>query len=268
MSTEHQQDPFGEEGFPRVEPNPSPAKTFGILNIVFGILLLLCVSCSGMSLLVSTQAGMGQMMQAQQAQMNQQLKADRQREVQALEQQEQKAPTPEEKARLQAQRKALEAQPDVKVPDFQKMYGLDDAQVRSYLLTDTLSAFVLDLAMIISGIGLVSLREWGRRAALWVAGLKVLRLVSLYSFYIVVIIPVMSKRMEQFFDEMAKAGQQGGAPPGAPGGAAFASFMGGMMTVFAVAMIVLGSIYPVIVLLVLSRPAVKAACAPATPVMD
>jgi len=116
---------------------------------------------------------------------------------------------------------------------------------------------LLNLGMVVSGIGLLMSRGWGRKLALWVAGLKIGRLVLGQGIYMIVCIPIYSRQMAAMMEQMSQMGPAGQGPP--PG--AFASFgpmMGIIMAVQCVAMIVLGSIYPAIVLWLLNTSAVKA----------
>src|SRR5215471_1940587 len=68
-----------------VEPNPSAAKTIGVLNIVFGACLLLCGLCCG--LYMTAVAAMGPMMAVQQQQVQQQMQqaAEAQRQAELKE---------------------------------------------------------------------------------------------------------------------------------------------------------------------------------------
>jgi len=98
--------------------------------------------------------------------------------------------------------------------------------------------------------------------ALWVAALKIVRLIALYSFYAVAVVPGLAEQFRAFFEEMARA-----APPGPNGPAPqqlgmLATVVAVAMVVYAIFMILLGSVYPVVVLVLLTRPRVKAACAP------
>jgi hypothetical protein len=70
------------------------------------------------------------------------------------------------------------------------------------------------------------------------------------------------------FEEMAKAAPPGQRVPGAAEIGQMGTGLGIMYTAFAIGMIILGAIYPVIVLILLSRPHVKAACVPAAMAQD
>jgi len=246
------------EGFPGITRNVSACKTIGTLNIIFGAGLLLLGLCCGLQLFA--QMTLAPMFTAQsQQQMQAALIAERQQQVQRLRDQEKAAKSDEEKAELQTQIKNLEAMPPPKMPDFTKVYGTDDPRVVGYWITDFVSGMILNLLLLISGIGLLTVKEWGRKLGVWVAGLKIVRLLALYGFAIIVIVPLTTERIIQMMKEM-----QENFPPGpqkaAPSLEEMATVMGTMMTVSFVATIVLGAIYPVVALIVLTRPSVKAAC--------
>src|SRR5687768_10445715 len=104
---------------PAEESNPSAAKTIGILNIVFGSILLLCVICSGLNAMM--QSAMGPMFAMQQQQMQQAMQQERQARLEQLQALEKAAKDEDEKKKLQAQQKVIQAQPVPKMPDFSKL---------------------------------------------------------------------------------------------------------------------------------------------------
>ncbi len=243
------------------QPKTSIPKTIGILNILFGSLLLLCGICWSLNLMM--QSAMGPMMAMQQQQVQQALEAERQRKLQELQELENAAQDEKEKATLKAKQNALKAQPQPKMPDMTKF--TQDVAFQGYAIADVVTGLVLNILMVVSGIGLVGLKEWGRRTAIWVAALKIVRLVALYGFFALAVVPVMVKQFtsmfQEMFEEMAKAAPPGQRIPGPAEMGQMGTVMGVMMTAFAIGMIIFGAIYPVIVLILLSRPRVKAACA-------
>jgi len=254
--------------FPEQRPRTAIPKTIGILNIVFGSLLLLCGICSGLGL--AMQSAMGPMLAVQQKQFQQMMEADRQRKLQELQDREQAAQNEEEKAAIQARQKALKAQPLPKMPDIAKFS--QQVGFQAYWIVDVVTGLILNILMVVSGIGLLHFKEWGRQQGLWVAALKIVRLVAVYGFFILVVVPNMAKAFTTMFQEMA-AEMAKTAPPGqrVPGPAEMGqmgTLLGIWYTAFAIGMIILGVIYPVIVLILLSRPRVNSACAPAALAQD
>lgn len=239
------------------EPNTGVPKTIGILNIVFGVLLLLCGVCSGLN--VVTQSAFGPMIAAQQKQIQQALEAERQAKLKKLQEQEEAAEDEQEKAKIQAQQKVVRAQPMPVAPDTSKF--MTAPGVQGYMIADALSGIALNVLMIISGIGLLALKEWGRLVAVWVAAIKVIRLVAIYGYFALAVAPVMAQQFRAMFEEMAKAAPPGPKAPSPEELAQISTVMGATMTGTAIGMIVLGSIYPVVVLILLTRARVKAAFA-------
>jgi hypothetical protein len=262
------QPPFPDDNEPYApllerRPRTGIPKTIGVLNIVFGALLLLCGICFGLSL--AMQLAMGPMFAGQQQQIQQMLEADRRQKLQELQDLEQAAQDEKEKAAIQARQKALQAQPIPKMPDMAKF--TQDMGLQAYGIADVVTGLILNILMVISGVGLVSLKEWGRRLGLCVAILKIVRLIALYSIFILVVVPNITKTFmsmfQEMFEEMAKVAPPGQRVPGAAEMGQMGTGLGIMFTAYAIGMIILGVIYPIIVLILLSRPQAKAACAPA-----
>jgi hypothetical protein len=237
------------------EPDASTPWTLGLLNVIFGALLILGGICSGLNF--ALQWAMGPVMAQQQQQLQQVMEAQRQAEMSKLDERERASQDENEKARLRAQRQAVQSQPMPKIPDTSKF--MRDSRVLSYLIGDILTGMGLNVMMLIAGVGLMRLRRWGRETALWVAGLKLVRLVILYGYFAVAVVPAVVRQLSAMFEEMAKS-----LPPGSGALApdqfgAAAAMIGVMMVVFSVGMILLGAIYPIIVLILLTRQRVKAA---------
>jgi hypothetical protein len=250
--------PDDYEDFPEslrgVVPNVSAAKMVGTLNIVFAAVLLLFGICCGLQFAAQTTlvAIFGEQ---QREQIHAEMKAQRDRVIQELKDQEKAATTQQEKTQLQAQRNRLEAQPVPKMPDFAKVYGTDDPRIAGGSLVDIGTGILLNILMLIAGIGLVAVKEWGRKMGIWIAVLKILRLLTVYPYWILIGVPIVTARIRELIEETAAG--QGGPPQHIDQAIAV---MGTVMTVGCLAMLVLGLIYPVAVLIALTRPSVKAAC--------
>lgn len=121
------------------------------------------------------------------------------------------------------------------------------------------TAFVLNLLMIASGVGLLQRVEWGRKLGLWAAGAKLARLVIVYGFFMVLVVPPLSRELGEAVGGQLAA-QGGGMPAGMPN---MTQVYAVMYTAIGVSSIVLGAIYPIITLVMLAKPGVRAACAPA-----
>jgi hypothetical protein len=142
-----------------------------------------------------------------------------------------------------------------------KMYALDDNRVIAFVVTDAVLGIVLNIVLILSGAGLVAMREWARKLALGVATAKIGRLVLLQGCNIIFILPIMARQMAAGMDEMMTQMPVGpGAAPPPQFGSQFAMLMLAMMSGSAVCTAVFGAIYPILLLWFLTRPDAKAAC--------
>jgi hypothetical protein len=149
------------------------------------------------------------------------------------------------------------------------MYGLGNGPVKTFYMTDLITAAVLNLLMLLAGIGLVWLRNWGRILGMWVAGLKIIRLVVIYTIFAVSIGPVMTKATVDMISKMQKVQQRQAARAGQPAAPGIltnqqqlqvAKTLAVMWTGYAVGFVILGSIYPAVALVLLSTEGCRAAC--------
>ena len=215
----------------------------------------LCVGCSGVYMLMA--AAFLPTMQAAQQGMQQQVEKERQSKINKLKAEEDKAETPAEQDQLKAEREQLENAPSAKMPDMSKLYGFNDRRVTGYFAIDFGTALVLNVMLLISGIGLLGLKPWARRLGIYTSIAKIARLVVLYTGYIVVIMPIQVAAMTEMIAEMSRIQPRGpqGPPPQQMG-----TMMGLGMTMYAVVFVLLAIIYPAISWYLLCRPSVKAAC--------
>lgn len=121
------------------------------------------------------------------------------------------------------------------------------------------TAFVLNLLMIAAGIGLLQRVEGGRKLALWTAGAKLARLVIIYGAFLVFIVPPLSRELGETVG-VQLAAQGAGMPANMPN---MTQVYAVMYSAIGVGTIVLGAIFPIITLVMLAKPGVRAACAPA-----
>lgn len=247
-----------------VTPPPTSAhRLIGMLSVSFAGVMLLCGACGSVSMLM--QVAMAPLSEGYQRTMVEALKAQRQQErdksIAELKVQEEAAVTEEEKAQLAAQRQTLEAQPIVDLPVADMMGMYREPTFIGYLVADTITGLVLNALLLTSGIGLLAAKSWARKLAIWVAALKIARLVFVYGFAIAFVVPTFSKQMGKVAEQMVgQLPSRPGAPPMPPAGQTIATAYGIALTSSAVLMILFGAIYPVIMLWVLTRPKVKAAC--------
>ena len=189
---------------PASPPRTSAHRLIGMLNVSFAGVMLLCGACGSVSMLM--QVAMAPLSEGYQRTMIEALKAQRQQEhdksIAELKEQEEATENEEEKAQLAAQRKTLEAQPPADVPIADMMAAYRDPKLIGYLVADSITGLVLNALLLASGIGLLAARAWARKLAIWVAGLKIARLVLVYGFAIAFVIPTFSKQMGEVAEQM------------------------------------------------------------------
>ena len=261
----------GPSGY--VVPQPRIPKVIGILNIVFAAALLICGACSGIyAAMMPSMAKMMTQVQAQadtqrKAQIQQSLEsvAKEEKELEALPADQKNAQTEAKKGELTERRRELEESLKRPSPmpmfDMSKM-GLDDPKLIGWWATDVVTALILNVLMLVSGIALVRFKPSGLSLGKWVAGLKIARLVVLYSVFIVVIVPPLSRNYARAVVDMFQQQQAAvGKPlPPALGIDQMTRLYTIMYSITGVAMMVLGGIYPIVTLWLLSRPGARAAC--------
>jgi len=228
---------------------PGVVKTLGALNIVFGVGLMLCGTAFdayfvALPSLMST-------LERQQESVQDQFQQRRDAEIQALRVQEEKAETAEEKARARADRIAAESQPLPNPPmpmaDL-SMYGLDDPRVRTHYAVEGATCLLVNLLMLISGIGLLRLKNWGRRMAIQVAVLKVVRLVLLTGSLMFIVQPILDAKQAQAQARQPDAGQLEAMKT-----------VRSFTSIFLILFLGVGSVYPALVILLLTRPGARSA---------
>ena len=248
-------------------PKPQPVKTIGLLNIVFAALLLVMTVCSMTSMLMSpmweTYA------RAQQQQITQQITAQEEARkkvaLDSLAEREKAAKSDAEKAQLAEERRAILARKPF-IPDTTMGIGImRDRSFQAYAWADYLSALPLNLMMLASGIGLIKLRPWGKRLAIWTSWLKLARIAVLLAYTVLVVSPSMTRYFGKEFDKMAVgiAQSQGGPPQRVAqirqAMRSMTQVIGAMTTIAFAVTYLLAAIYPCVVIYVLNRPGSQAA---------
>ncbi len=222
-------------------------RVFGILNILFS-LLAACVAAYALVMAVYMPVMAKTMEQARQAAQESNVA-----QIETLEEEEAAATTEEEKAEIRAEIEALEATSETKAAN--PFAAMNDPKVNLYSMVDGSTGLFFNLLMFISGVGLLFRREWARKLAIWTAGLKIVRLISLQAVNMVVIIPIRMKLMQEMYEQMNMGGQGVATTE-------MAGIQGVMFTAWAVVLLVVGCVYPALTWWFLSRPGVKVACQP------
>jgi hypothetical protein len=246
-----------------VLPRPRILNVMGILNILVATLLMLFSVYLGWyaAFMPINNRALAQVRAIAEAD----LEAKRQAGLKAIDEAEKTASTASEKTELAARRKALEVPAKLTIPigmDLEKL-GMGGWKFVLYYGFDVATALVLDVLLLVAGIGMLRREMWGIRLGIAAAAGKIARLVLLYSFVIVAVIPPMAQGSGRVALEMAQQQKAMGAPmPPMMDAAFFTKLYFVTYTVMAVGMMLFGSIYPAIALWYLSRPGARAACEP------
>jgi len=242
-----------------VVPNPQVPRTFGTMNIVFGgLLLLMGVGYIAMWAIMPYYT---KQIMAQAVQQQADRKAQRETKLAELKRQEDAAKTKEEKESFQSEREILErnAEPDTSAfMELSNWSVFSDIRLAIYYCTELGVGILLNLLMVVSGVGLLGLAEWARRLAVGVAWAKIVRWVAMTILTMVLVLPITMKKMEPAFAQMNLPRGGRGSGPGLMVNISQIGAISGAIT--AVFEAVVFSIYPGLMIWYLTRPRVRAAC--------
>ncbi len=236
-----------------VVPTPSTVRTLGILNIVFGVILLSYGSLSMIGAIFNTFARepYNNVLQAVEikSEIDYNEKLEKLRELEAdAEFDSVRTLYSEQIARLENRG----PQPNFMAEMSTMGFNMDEVLWWSWL--DATTTVFVNLLMIFSGFGLLQFAEWGRKLGVQVAIAKISRLALVYGYWVIGVVPVMSRTVAESLERSM-------GPPGA-GGPPFdmTSMYLIMYTVMGIGAALVGSIYPGLAWFFLSKPGVRAAC--------
>jgi len=250
-----------------VVPNPQIPRSFGLMNIIFGSIMLLVGA--GYATVYAVSPMFTRQVQLEMKKQQEAQKVVYESKLAELKRRDDAAKTKEEKEAVADERVILERNA---VPDLSGMDDLmgwnifSDVRLAVFYFSEIGAGMLLNLLMIISGAGLMALAEWARRLAIGVAWLKILRWVAMIVVTMVLILPITIERTQkalQFAEAQAKV-QSGGRPMILP-----MSYMSRMMAIGGAVVVVfeavVASVYPALSLWFLTRPPTRAACLKETP---
>ena len=127
-----------------------------------------------------------------------------------------------------------------------------DTRVIVWASSDAIATLLLNLGMIVAGIGLLMRHGWGRTMAIWVATFKIVTIIASQAYWAMVCVPSAAAKFGEAISSMPNSGPS-------PDASAMSFGFTAYMTVIAVITVVFCSIYPIICLLLLRMTRVKAA---------
>lgn len=242
-----------------VVPDEKTPRRYGLLNVVFAsVLLLLNVGMAGFYVLApALAAGLDRWQAGQNAEMMARHRAG----IEEWKKKEAEAPTEAERAAAKQEVARLESSPAPQMPSMTiGMKSMSDPRVVAYGVTEVATGLILNVLMLVGGVGLLGLREWGRKMAVAVAALKLVRLALLVAVCLALIVPIqvaaiskeLGQQMEQLNAAQAKAG--------AAGFFLSPQWISAQSTGGVVLNAIAASVYPILVLVMLNKARVKAAC--------
>lgn len=238
-------------------PRSSLPTTLGVFNIFAAVsLMLMGLCCGGYSSMYLVM--FGQMIgpiQITTQQAQQQIQQRMQQQIDELEAKIEQSEDEQQKKDLRQQRDAISVPATVNVPTEEDGEAVSRAIADPTLLwfigVEVVSGLLLNLLLLVAGIGLISRNRWGLKWSQGACWLKIGRLLVLYLLLLVLILPQWGKgitdavaRIDKDPQTAIKAGQA-------------TSVIGSSV---AVAVMLLGMIYPGVMLWALKKPEVAADC--------
>jgi len=243
-----------------VVPNPQLPRSFGVMNIIFGALLLLYGA--GLGLWTYYAPGFVKGFQDQFKEQIAEQNAKRKTQIAELKDKVKAAKTEEEKKDLEMQLGAMESTPGADPAMLDDVWSLNsDRRIQIYTYTELATGILLNVCMIVAGCGLLALAEWARRMAIAVAWVKIARWAVIIGVSMLLIIPITTEKMNKMFTSIEKQATAKTGRAGSPFPANSLAQMSAVVSaVTSVATAAIASIYPVCVIWFLTRPRARAAC--------
>jgi hypothetical protein len=246
----------------KVLPKPGIPKTLGILNVIFGVLLVLLGICGLGSLLAAPALFdvMEKTVKEQQSKVEEKGKAD----IKAIDDRLAEAKTDEEKKAIEAERSAaVAAQPKTVQVDLSAATDVfKDKTIMGVNYAGAITGLILHVVLLISGIGLIRLTPWGRSLGLAWAVLQILQVVLLLGATLVYVLPANKVNTDKQIAKLEAQVKAGGAGPAEANALQMTKTMASMAAPLAVGQSLSGLIYPIILLILLSTKGARAACLP------
>lgn len=249
-----------------VVPNPQIPRSFGLMNILFGVILLLLGA--GQLALSYYSPKLFKWVEDRTQQQLEEAKAKRQAKIKELTEKVKTAKTEEEKKDIELELNALQSAPELNPAMFDEMKKLQhDRRLLIYNYSEMSAGIVLNVIMIVSGVGLVALAEWARRLAIVTAWLKIARWTAMTVATIFVILPITTEAMQPLNRSIQAqtTGRPGGPPSPSMVIANLTQISVVISVVSSIGTALVASVYPACLVWFLTRPPARAACMARSP---
>lgn len=238
---------------------PRVAGTVGVLNILYGLFLVL--ASAGSVIMTVGLPQLSILMDQVQAEQREQIQERRKARQEALIERAAAAKSPEAWAEARADLVLLDRSLPPEIPMMTTGFGMfGDPEVRRYVYVQAATMTSLNILLIASGFGLWRARRWGRTLAVWASVLKLPALVIAATVGVWWVAPRLADGWAADFQGLMTAMWGRTEPPPelrsewetaqVSAGRAF----GLLLALYAA----YGMVYPAIVVVVLTRPGVKA----------
>jgi len=245
-----------------VIPKPGVPKTLGILNVIFGVLLVLLGLCSVGGMLMAP--AMVDFAEKTTKNAQAKIEADQNARIKSLDDREAAAKTDEEKKAIEQER-ASEAATKVQINPVDMSAAtevLHDPTVMGVSYVNLGTGLILHVMLIVAGVGLIRLTPWGRSLAVTWAGLQIVQLVIMTTASLVLVLPITQANNAKQIAKLEESVK--GKGPGSPEAMSLqmTKMMAPLAVPMAVGQAVAGMIYPIVVLVLLNTTGARAACLP------
>jgi hypothetical protein len=245
------------------------ARALGILNVLIGGTLFLCGAGTNIVDSIFPTFTTYATISLDARTLQETYERDRQERIEALRAQEKKAESEAARERIRSEVAAASSEHhDVKTVLDLPQINRHLTWVSRYLWIEVLSGVVLNLFLLCTGLGLILCEEWARKVAIVVAAVKIVRLILLDIFFTLVVFPhfaaaeksimatdLGSRLADHYMRSLfTRPGVPAGQPVPSP------QEMVTSLVVTGNLFYLLGTLYPLASLIILTRPGVRAAC--------
>ncbi len=247
-------------------PNPRIPSLLGLLNLILGSLLLLAgLAVIGWTLSYPSLLQMTRTPEREERTREREALETKIEHVQKLFDRE---TDPAIREKLRSEIIALEGEVETKFGDVtldDRVRSMKDPRIAVPFWLDNIAGLFLNGLMIAAGMGLVALRTWGRRLALQVAALKLLKVIVMTVLTVGFLVPLNVVRTREFYERIEARARAQGMGANAGMGTQVAEMTAITSTITSVGFGIIAMIYPALSLWLLNKPSVRAACTTTVP---